>query len=172
MPANSTASLPARGHGLVPSMSRLGWLIGLQEENHQRLTRLFAPAALAPGSYLSSTGDHLDLRVDVLACHRYTHELRLSYLLADPVTGQPDPSAYVRLYQDAQMAEATHCYVGRRWQDVMGMHPHPRQLIGHRVRMNTFLGKWLDYLAGQGHGVATLAAAPQLPALVQVLPAH
>ena len=24
------------------------------------------------------------------------------------------------------------------------------------MRMNTFLGKWLEYLAEQGHGVATL----------------
>jgi uncharacterized protein YqiB (DUF1249 family) len=25
------------------------------------------------------------------------------------------------------------------------------------MRMNTFLGKWLQYLAERGHGVATLA---------------
>lgn len=172
MPANSTANLPARGHGLLPSMSRLGWLIGLQEENHQRLHRLFAPSRLDPGSHLSCTGDGLELHLEVLACHRYTQQLRLSYRIADPLTGQPDPSAYLRVYQDARLAEVTHCYVGRRWQDVMGMHPHPRQLIGHRVRMNTFLGKWLDYLAGQGHGVATLRPAPWLPMRPATLPGH
>ena len=30
------------------------------------------------------------------------------------------------------------------------------ELISHRMRMNTFLGKWLEYLAERGHGVATL----------------
>ena len=165
MPARSSVSLPARPHGLVPSMSRLGWLIALQEENHQRLSRLFAPADRAPGAYASRVGDGLDLRLDVLANHRYTQELRLSYLLIDPQTGQPDPSAHVRLYRDAALAEVTHCYLGRRWQDVLGLHPPPRRLIGHRLRMNTFLGKWVEYLERQGHGVATLMPAPELPAL-------
>ena len=156
MPAQSTASLPARAHGLVPSMSRLGWLIALQEENHALLQRLFAPASLLPGEYRSCIGDGLDLSLLVVANHRYTQELRLSDLLADPVTGQPDPSAHVRLYRDAALAEATHCYVGRRWQDAIGLDAPARRIIGHRVRMNTFLGKWLDYLGRQGHGVASL----------------
>lgn len=112
-------------------MSRLGWLIGLQEENLALLQRLFAPAELADGTYLSCVGDGLDLRLEVLANHRYTQELRLSYLLYDPLTGQPDPSAHVRLYRDAGLAEATHCYVGRRWQDVIGLDAPARQIIGH-----------------------------------------
>lgn len=157
MPANSTTTLPERAHGLVPSMSRLGWLIGLQEENYRLLQRLFVPQRLADGSYLSSIGDGMDVHLEVLASHRYTQELRLSYLLPDPVSGQPDPSAYLRLYRDAGLAEATHCYVGRRWQDVIGLDAPARQIIGHRVRMNTFLGKWLHYLAQQGHGIASLA---------------
>jgi uncharacterized protein YqiB (DUF1249 family) len=36
------------------------------------------------------------------------------------------------------------------------MYPPPAELISHRMRMNTFLGKWLEYLAERGHGVATL----------------
>ena len=79
------------------------------------------------------------------------------YSPRDPVTGEPDPSAHLRLYRDARQVEATHCYIGRRWQDVIGMYPPPEAVIGHRLRMNTFLGKWLHYLAERGHGVATLA---------------
>ena len=67
----------------------------------------------------------------------------------DPVTGEPDPSAFLRLYSDARQVEATHCYVGRRWQDVIGMYPPPAAVLDHRMRMNTFLGKWLQYLAEQ-----------------------
>ena len=66
--------------------------------------------------------------------------------------------------------------MGRRWQDVVGLYPPPAELVGHRLRMNTFLGKWLEYLAERGHGVATLrlagpcgAAAPvQWPETLQV----
>lgn len=139
-------------------MSRLGWLVSLQEENQQLLQRLFAPDQLQPGHYLSVVDDGLEVHLHVLANHRYTQELRLSYLLCDPVSGQPDPSAHIRTYRDAGLADATHCYVGRRWQDVIGLEAPARQIIGHRVRMNTFLGKWLVYLAGQGHGVDTLRA--------------
>jgi uncharacterized protein YqiB (DUF1249 family) len=147
----------------IPRIGRFSWLMGLYAENHARLSRLFAPADLARGSYLSSLGDGLDVRLDVLERHPYTLELRLTYDLCDPVTGEPDPSAYLRLYNDARQVETTHCYVGRRWQDVIGMYPPPAEVVGHRLRMNTFLGKWLEYLAEQGHGVATLRPAPELP---------
>lgn len=140
-------------------ISRFSWLMGLYAENHQRMQRLFAPATLAEGRYVSSIGDGLDLHLDVLAQHAYTTELRLSYALLDPVTGEPDPSAYLRLYHDARQAEATHCYLGRRWQDVIGMYPPPSEVLDHRLRMNTFLGKWLQYLGERGHGVGTLLQA-------------
>jgi uncharacterized protein YqiB (DUF1249 family) len=151
---NSLATRTAR----IPTLSRLGWLMALYTENHQRLDQLFRPAGLGRGRYVSTVGDGLDLHVDVIEQHRYTTELRLTYAMPDPVTGQPDPSAYLRQYHDARQLEATHCYIGRRWQDVIGMYPPPAELIGHRLRMNTFLGKWLQYLAERGHGTGTLVA--------------
>lgn len=145
----------------IPRINRFGWLMGLYAENFNRLTRLFEPADLVEGVHLSRIGDGLDLRVEVIAQHAYTTELRMTYALQDPVTGARDPSALLRLYRDARQVEATNCYVGRRWQDVIGMYPPPAELIGHRMRMNTFLGKWLEYLAERGHGVATLHFAPE-----------
>ena len=140
----------------LPGLSRFGWLMGLYGENHARLQRLFEPADLDCGDYLSSIGDGLDVRLEILERHAYTTELRLSYGLVDPQTGLADPSASLRLYRDARQVEATHCYAGRRWQDVIGMYPPPERILDHRLRMNTFLGKWLQYLAEQGHGVATV----------------
>lgn len=140
----------------LPSLDRFGWLMALYAENHVRLRRLFNTSDLAPGKHISSVGDGLDLRVEVLLQHCYTTELRVSYTMVDPVTGMPDPSAYLRHYHDANQLEATHCYIGRRWQDVLGMYPLPAALISHRLRMNTFLGKWLEYLAERGHGEGTL----------------
>ncbi len=140
----------------LPGIGRFGWLMALYAENHRKLTRLFAPADLAAGHYVSRSGDGPELFLDVIAQHAYTVELRMTYALLDPLTGEPDPSAFLRLYRDARQVEATHCYVGRRWQDVIGMYPPPAEVIGHRLRMNTFLGKWLDYLGEGGHGIATL----------------
>ena len=140
----------------LPKLSRFAWLMGLYAENHRKLDRLFTPAVLATGHYVSRGSSGLPLRLEIIEQHKFTTELRLTYDVRDPVTGEPDPSAHLRLYRDARQAEATHCYVGRRWQDVIGMYPPPAELVGHRLQMNTFLGKWLDHLAGQGHGVATL----------------
>ena len=148
----------------IPRLSRFGWLMGLYAENHDRLVRLLAPGELVAGDYVSSIGDDLDLCLQVSKQHAYTSELRLTYAMPDPLTGQPDPSAFVRLYRDTQQAEATHCYIGRRWQDVIGMYPAPKQVFDHRMRMNTFLGKWLEYLAERGHGVATLRKVDSLTA--------
>ncbi|NYZ64278.1 DUF1249 domain-containing protein [Luteimonas deserti] len=144
----------------LPALGRFGWLMALYAENHTRLTQLFEPAGLEPGSYLSAPPGVLAVRLEVLARHAYTSELRLSYTMVDPATGEPDPSAYLRLYRDAGQVEATHCYVGRRWQDVIGMFPPPAEVVDHRMRMNTFLGKWLQYLRDQGHGVASLQRNP------------
>lgn len=137
-------------------ISRFSWLMALYAENHRLLQRLFLPGRLAEGRHVSSIGDGLDLHLDVMALHAYTVELRLSYAILDPVTGEPDPSAYLRLYHDTEQVEATHCYIGRRWQDVIGLYPPPSEVLDHRLRMNTFLGKWLHYLAERGHGVGTL----------------
>jgi len=153
-------------HVRIPGLTRFGWLMGLYAENFRHITRLFEPADLAAGTYVSRVGDGVDVRLDVIEQHPYTTELRLSYAMLDPVTGEPDPSAHLRLYRDARQAEATHCYVGRRWQDVIGMYPPPAEVVDHRLRMNTFLGKWLQYLAERGHGVATLHPA----AMQDVLP--
>ena len=140
----------------IPRLSRLGWLMALYAENHTRLARMFQPGALPVGRHLSSVGDGLDLQLDVIEQHRYTTELRLTYAMEDPLTGRPDPSAFLRMYHDTRQLEATHCYIGQRWQDVIGMYPPPAAVIGHRMRMNTFLGKWLEYLGERGHSAATL----------------
>lgn len=146
----------------LPRFSRFSWLMGMYGENFLRLSRMFQPQSLAPGRYESRVDNGLDLQVEVLAQHAYTVELRVSYRMSDPVTGQPDPSAYVRLYRDARQAEVTHCYVGKAWQDVLGLRPSVQAMVGHRLRMNSFLGKWLEYLEGQGHGLRSLHACEPL----------
>ena len=135
------------------------YLMGLYAENYWRLVNGFGPDALAVGRYESDAGDGLDLIVDVIEKHPYTTEMRLSYRFHDDVTGTPDPSAYVRLYRDARLAEVTHCYVGARLEDVLGRFADPKTIFDHRLRMNSFLSKWLEYLADRGHSRFTLKPA-------------
>jgi len=141
---------------------RFAYLMGLYAENYHRLARLFAPQELEPGSYCSSVDDGLDVRLDVVERHPYTLELHLSYCMLDQETGAPAPSAWLRMYRDAHVAEAMHCHADRRLRRVIGPLPPAKTVFDQRMRMATFLNRWLEYLAEQGHSRGTLvrAAAP------------
>lgn len=151
--------------------NRFAYLMALYAENCLRLERLFDVGALPAGDYRSSVGDGLDVLLTIQVRHAYTVELCLTYALRDPLTGRPDPSAFVRWYGDARMVEATHCYIGRRWQDELGLDADARTVIGHRLRMNVFLSKWLEYLGEQGHSAFTLEALEPDPGAHDQLPA-
>jgi uncharacterized protein YqiB (DUF1249 family) len=152
-------------------MSRFGFLMGLYAENYRRLERVFGLPELRDEHMVSSVDDGLDLYLQVIERHPYTLELKLTYGIVDALTGQPDPSAFLRIYHDARMAEVTHCYAGRRWQDVLGLDAPARTVVGHRLRMNVFLSKWLEYLGDQGHSPFTLCAGGE-QALQQQLAAQ
>lgn len=131
-------------------------------DNYWRLVRLFPLLDLAEGEYRSSVPEGLDLHLEVLHRHSYTLEMRLTYDLVDPHSGARDPSAMLRIYTDAQLAEVTHCEVSQRWQDVLGLRSLARELMHTRMRMNSFLGRWLEYLEEQGHSRFTLRPVARL----------
>jgi uncharacterized protein YqiB (DUF1249 family) len=153
-------------HSFVAALlpDRFGWLMGLYTENHQRLARLFAPQRLAVGEYVSSVGDGLDVLLSVQRRHPYTLELGLTYGVLDVSTGNPAPSAQLRCYLDAHMTEALHCQPGRDLWQVLGPLAPARNVLQHRLRMNGFLNRWLEYLAGQGHSLVTLQRMAEAPA--------
>ncbi|HWG09944.1 MAG TPA: DUF1249 domain-containing protein [Rhodanobacteraceae bacterium] len=155
---------PSRASALLPG--RFTWLMGLYAENHQRLVRLFAPQRLSPGEYISSVGDGLDLQLSIQQRHPYTVELGLSYVLLDAATGRPAPSAQLRMYLDAHTTEALHCQPGRELWQVLGPLAPARSVLQHRLRMNSFLNRWLEYLAEQGHSIGTLERATTTAAVV------
>ena len=141
-------------NALLPG--RFGFLMGLYAENYHRLVKLFAPQELSPGFYVSSVDDGLDVRLQVQEKHPYTLELELTYNFVDAHTGQPSPSAQLRMYTDAHVAEALHCHPGRHLWQVLGPFPPAHTVLQHRLRMNGFLSRWLEYLAEQGHSMGTL----------------
>ncbi|HEY9512302.1 MAG TPA: DUF1249 domain-containing protein [Rhodanobacter sp.] len=142
---------------------RFSFLMGLYAENHQRLAQLFAPQRLAAGSYISVVGDELDVRLRVQERHPYTLELELTYDFVDTCTGVPAPSAQLRVYTDARLTEALHCHPGRHLWQILGPFPAARSVLQHRLRMNSFLSRWLEYLREQGHGVDTLMVETPAP---------
>jgi uncharacterized protein YqiB (DUF1249 family) len=135
---------------------RFGFLMGLYAENYHRLARLFAPQRLDEGHYRSDLDDGLDVHLLIQQRHPYTLELSLSYGFVDGETGHPSPSAQLRMYTDAHVAEAMHCHPGRKLWEVLGPFPPAHTVMQHRLQMNGFLNRWLEYLAEQGHSIGTL----------------
>ena len=141
---------------------RFEFLMGLYAENYHRLTRLFAPAQLDPGSYVSDVDDGLSVHLQLQERHPYTLELELTYDFVDAQTGHRAPSAQLRVYTDAHVAEALHCHPGHHLWQVLGPFPPAHTVFQYRLRMNNFLSRWLEYLAEQGHSVDTLKRVPAL----------
>lgn len=139
--------------------SRFSWLMGLHGENFSRLARLFAPQRLVVGSYRSSVGDRLDVLLDVVEHHRYTIDLVLTYCLRDADSGGLVPSANIRMYRDARMAEVLRYHADQRLERAIGPLPPARTVLERRFRQSSFLNRWLEYLGEQGHSIATLEPA-------------
>ncbi len=149
-----SAVLQTRAEQFLPS--RFAWLMGLYGENYHRLQRLFGATRLEPGQYRSSVGDNLDVVVDVQHRHPYTLDMIITYASTDHATGNPAPSAQVRLYLDARVVEVQHCHPGKHLWQLLGPWPPAAVISRHRLRMATFLNRWLVYLAEQGHSCGTL----------------
>ena len=149
-----------RPQTLLPG--RFEWLMGLHAENYHRLTRLFGPQRLPCGVYVSSLDDGLDLRFEIVARHPYTLDVHLGYRFQGDDGSEEAPSAQVRLYTDAHMAEVLACHADRRLARAIGLLRPSRSEFQQRVRMGSFLNRWLEYLAGQGHSAGTLEPMPIL----------
>ena len=141
---------------------RFAYLMGLYAENYHRLNRMFAPQSLGLGCYRSSVDDGLDLHLEVIERHPYTMELHLTYTMPDRDTGGLAPAAWLRIYSDARVAEVTHCHPGKQLWHELGPFPPAKTVFQHRMRMATFLNRWLEYLSEQGHSRGTLVSAAAL----------
>lgn len=149
-------SIAGTRHPKQAQRGRYVRLMALYADNYWRLTRIFGPDRLKPGEYRSSVGDGLDLALRMDERRPYTLEFTMSYLIRDPVHGGPDPSASLRLYRDARLAEVLACHGARRIEDAIGRDAGTEEVLTHRLRMNAFLNKWLEYLEDRGHSRFTL----------------
>ena len=157
-----------RPESLLPG--RFEYLMGLYAENYHRLVRLFAPHKLAAGEYVSSVDDGLDVRLKIQEKHPYTVELELTYAFVDAETGQPSPSAQLRMYTDAHVAEALHCHPGRRLWQVLGpvspgAHRAAAQADDERVPhpLAGIPGRTGSFHRHPGTGAPTKTPRPEIP---------
>lgn len=129
--------------------------MGLYGDNYWRLARLFSPHLLDPGCYRSSVEGDQPLLLRVHEQQAYTTLLSLNYEFSDEPR-RLDPGAELRFYRDARVAEILACDDQQSIEAVLGRVALPKVVFGYRLRINAFLGKWLEYIEDRGHSRFTL----------------
>ncbi|MDX1571121.1 MAG: DUF1249 domain-containing protein [Xanthomonadales bacterium] len=150
-----------------PEFSRLMKLYG---EIYRQLGLLFDDHDLEFRRYISRVDGELPLYLEVTERHRYTTFARLTYCIETAEGVSLDPDVHLRIYHDAHVAEATHCYPGEVNEPLFGALVPSADVFEYRWRVNGFVDRWLEFLARQGHGLNTMRAAepgewPELPAV-------
>lgn len=133
--------------------------MGLYGDNYWRLARLFSPHLLVPGNYRSQVVGDQPLWLRIREQQTYTTVLSLNYEFAGEARAL-DPGAELRFYRDASVAEMVACDDQQRIEDVLGRVALPKAVFGYRLRINAFLGKWLEYIEDRGHSRFTLKPVP------------
>lgn len=137
-------------------------LMGLYEQNYQRLMRLVPEWPVPFEEAVSHAPGDRNLYLEVRERTKYTTTLHLTYRFNESGRQVCDPDMEVRLFHDARLAEVLAC----------GMHPRSLNFgefdfesssaVEARWARNLFLNKWLDYLLTHGHGFVT-ARRPRNP---------
>ena len=142
-----------------PRRPEFARLMDLYAESFRQLTLLFDEHDLSRDRYISEVPGELTVYLEVLQRHRYTTFARLTYVIDEAGVPLADPDAHLRIYHDARVAEATHCYPGQVNQPMFGSLVPVSDVLEHRWRVNLFLDRWLEYLHRRGHGLNTMRPA-------------
>ena len=107
-----------------------------------------------------------DLYLHVLERHDYTSYLQLTYVFAGSQV--QNPNAYIRVYHDAHLAEATAFSPEQGIQRFAGPDLPVHGQVVRSWRLNRALVKWLDFLLTQGHGISTFATIDEIPEFLAI----
>ncbi|ROO29012.1 hypothetical protein SAOR_04375 [Salinisphaera orenii MK-B5] len=140
-----------RNHWLAAAQPRsFTGLMGLYESNYRRFERL-VPEIDLPFDQARSPGEHATLHLRVLERCRYTVTLNLTYWFGEGDDARPDPDLRLRVYRDAQLAEAIYCDARSRYAALAGLPEIDEDVLGNQWPRNLLLNKWLAYCLAQGH---------------------
>lgn len=138
----------------LPSPSRpvsFGGLMALYESNYVRLGWLIPDLRHIESPQQSAVSNDPTLHLDVLERTRWTTTLRLTYFFDSDRGIQADPDLTVRIYHDADLAEAMACTRQHRHRVLRAWDTRPGIELERRWARNSMLNKWLEYCAENGH---------------------
>ena len=125
-------------------------LMGLYESNYRRFERL-APEIELPFDSARSRGEDATLYLDVIERCRYTTTVNLTYWFGEGDNAHPDPNLRLRIYRDAQLAEAIYCDRRSRYAALAGVPDIDEAVLASQWPRNMLLNKWLAYCLSRGH---------------------
>jgi len=141
-----------RNHWLAAAQPRsFTGLMALYESNYRRFERL-APEIELPFDHATSIGEDATLHLRVIERCRYTTTVHLTYWFGEGDNARPDPDLQLRVYRDAQLAEAIYCDTRSRYAALAGVPDIHDEVLASQWPRNLLLNKWLDYCLAQGHG--------------------
>lgn len=147
-----------RGLFLRPKLKRLQ---DLQTEIYRQLQLLIPDQIAHYDSFQSRVPGSPLLLMDILERHPYTHFLRLTYQFEKDDQREIAPDAYIRIYNDAHLAEVTSFNPEQGFQRSANPWYPQQQLFQRSWRENQALDKWLSYLLHQGHGITSMQPATE-----------
>lgn len=131
-------------------------LMSLYESNRVRLKSVLGDVRSLQGTLQSRVPDECVLEVAVLEQSAYTTVLVLNYLFDEAEAVVREPALEVRLYHDADLAEASRVGTQEPRGPLRAIDRLLPASLDARWRRNILLNKWLEYLADTGHGPGTL----------------
>ena len=141
-----------RNHWLAAAQPRsFTRLMGLYESNYRRFERL-VPELDLPFETAESRGADDTLYLRVVERCRYTTTVHLTYWFGEGDARHADPDLLLRVYQDAQLAEAISCDARSRYVALAGVPEIDEDVLATQWPRNLLLNKWLAYCLAQGHG--------------------
>jgi len=141
---------------LRPKLSRLQ---NLQTEIFRQLQLLIPDQVTHYDSFQSWVPGSPLLRMDILERHPYTDFLRLTYQFKKDERQEIAPDAYIRMYNDARLAEVTSFNPEQGFRRSANPWYPQHQLFQRSWQQNQALDKWLSYLLHQGHNITSMQAA-------------
>lgn len=127
-------------------------LMALYESNYRRLQRLLPELEVPFEQAVSHASSDRDLHLRVLERCPYTLTLHLTYRFDDGGDERADPDLTVRVYRDAQLAEAIRCDAHSRYAALAGIDLEEGRVVTAQWERNLVLNKWLAFCLQQGHG--------------------
>ncbi|MBM4232980.1 MAG: DUF1249 domain-containing protein [Gammaproteobacteria bacterium] len=135
-------------------------LMSIYESNYRRLGQLVGELHSLDGLHRSSVQGDVELELTVIERSPYTTMLQLTYLFGEGAAIPTAPDMEVRIYHDAQLAEA-YSWANRHAHPLLRSWRHHAGLdLDQRWTRNIVLNKWLEYCLERGHGFTQLHAAP------------